>query len=144
MQDKEWFGQIAGFFEEKIAFDRYLGMRVPRVERGEVEFLLPFRPEFLGDPFRPALHGGVVATLIDAAAGAAALSTLPRGSLCSTLDMRVDYLLPGQPQDLRAQASVIRTGNSVAVVNVEVHQAQDLIATGRAVFSLRPAGVDGS
>lgn len=138
MQDRDWYAAIQSFFEEKIAFDRYLGMRVLDVRRGEVEFLLPYREEFLGDPFRPALHGGVVATLIDAAAGAAALSTLPFGSLCSTLDMRVDYLLPGRPEELRAQAKVIRSGNSVAVVNVEVTQASDLIATGRAVFSLKP------
>lgn len=138
MQDQEWYAAIRSFFEERIAFDRYLGMRVLDVRRGEVEFVLPYREEFLGDPFRPALHGGVVATLIDAAAGAAALSTLPFGSLCSTLDMRVDYLLPGRPEELRAQARVIRSGNSVAVVNVEVMQATDLIATGRAVFSLKP------
>ncbi|MBX3169792.1 MAG: hotdog fold thioesterase [Candidatus Eremiobacteraeota bacterium] len=131
---------VKEFFEEHIAFDKYLGLLVEELRPGWVRVRLPYRPEFLGDPFRKALHGGVISTVVDATAGAAALSTLPYGSRCSTVDMRVDYLLPAQPQELLAEGTVLRTGNQVAVINVEVFQRENQrIATGRAVYSLKAA-----
>lgn len=139
MEDK-WIPLVKNFFEEQVAFDRYLGLQVDELRPGWVRVRLPYKPEFLGDPFRKALHGGVISTVIDATAGAAALSTLPYGSRCSTVDMRVDYLLPAQPEELVAEATVLRSGNKVAVINVEVYQGQQQrIATGRAVYNLKPA-----
>jgi uncharacterized protein (TIGR00369 family) len=140
MTEEKWMATIKEFFEEHIAFDRHLGMQVADLKPGWVRVRLPFRPEFLGDPFRKALHGGVISAVVDATAGAAALSTLPYGSVCSTVDMRVDYLLPAQPEELVAEGSVLRSGNQVAVINVEVYQGESQrIATGRAVYSLKAA-----
>jgi uncharacterized protein (TIGR00369 family) len=63
--------------------------------------VLPVRPEFVGDPRRPALHGGVLSALIDTAGGVAAWSALGTGGSVSTVDLRVDYLQPaglGRPR----------------------------------------------
>lgn len=140
MSDEKWMATVKEFFEEHIAFDKHLGLIVDDLRPGWVRVKLPFKPEFLGDPFRKALHGGVISTVVDATAGAAALSTLPYGSRCSTVDMRVDYLLPAQPQELVAEGTVLRTGNQVAVINVDVFQGDNQrIATGRAVYSLKAA-----
>ena len=137
---QQWFQTIVHFFEREIAFDAFLGLRVEHVEEGHGRLHLPYRKDYLGDPFRPALHGGIIAVMVDTAAGVAALSSLPPGSKCSTVDMRVDYLLPGLADDLWAEARVVRSGNRVAVINVEVSQRDHrLVAAGRAVYSLRPA-----
>jgi len=139
-EEDKWMDTVREFFEQHIAFDKHLGLLIDDLRPGWVRVRLPFRPEFVGDPFRKALHGGVISTVVDATAGAAALSTLPYGSRCSTVDMRVDYLLPAQALELIAEATVLRTGNSVAVINVEVFQGENQrIATGRAVYSLKPA-----
>ncbi len=135
-----WLRTIVDFFERDIAFDAFLGLKVQDISEGRGLLHLPYRPDYLGDPFRPALHGGIIAVLVDTAAGVAALSSLPPGSKCSTVDMRVDYLLPGLADDLWAEARVVRSGNRVAVINVDVFQReQRQVATGRAVYSLRPA-----
>jgi len=140
MVDEKWMATVKEFFEDHIAFDKHLGLLIEEVRPGWVRVRLPFKPEFLGDPFRKALHGGVISTVVDATAGAAALSTLPYGSRCSTVDMRVDYLLPAQPQELLAEGRVLRSGNQVAVINVDVIQGENQrIATGRAVYSLKAA-----
>lgn len=140
MTDEKWMATVKEFFEEHIAFDKHLGLQIVQVKPGWVKVRLPFKPEFLGDPFRKALHGGVISTVVDATAGAAALSTLPHGSRCSTVDMRVDYLLPAQPEELFAEGTVLRTGNQVAVINVDVFQGEkQRVATGRAVYSLKAA-----
>lgn len=140
MDEAKWMATIKEFFEEHIAFDKHLGLEVEELRPGWVRARLPFRAEFVGDPFRKALHGGVISTVVDATAGAAALSTLPYGSRCSTVDMRVDYLLPAQAETLIAEGTVLRSGNQVAVINVEVFQGEgQRIATGRAVYSLKAA-----
>ena len=132
----EEYRQLKRFFEESIAFDKHLGIVIDEMEKGFAKLSLPFRPEFMGDPFRPALHGGVTSTLVDVAAGVAALSTVPLGSKCSTVDMRVDFLRPGKPTDLVALAKVVRMGSRVAVCNVQVYQDDEQIAEGRAVYSM--------
>ena len=136
------FAFIKKFFEQDIAFDRHLGLVVDEVSEGRAVCHLPYRPELLGDPFRPALHGGVTSMLVDVAAGIAAISTLPFGSRCSTVDLRVDYLRPAGPHDLWAHAEVLRTGTQVAVVEVSIRQYSSEpfseVARGRAAYALRP------
>ena len=146
LSDKFQF--IKGFFETEIAFDRYMGLRVEEVSEGRALCCLPFKEQFVGDPWRPALHGGVTSMLVDVCAGIAALSTLPLGSRCSTVDMRVDYLRPAGPRDLWARSEVLRTGSQVAVVDVAVFQKSEggepqQVALGRAAFSLKAKFAEG-
>ena len=54
-----------------IPFNAYLGIDVTEVGVGLVRMRVPYRPELVGDPLKPALHGGVLAAVIDAAGGAA-------------------------------------------------------------------------
>jgi len=58
-------------FDEDIAFNAFMGLRVQHLERGRMVAELPFREEFLGDPSRPALHGGVLSMLADTVGGGA-------------------------------------------------------------------------
>ena len=46
------------FFDEAIPFNHYLGLKLVTVERGRVVARLPFKPELVGDPARPARPGG--------------------------------------------------------------------------------------
>ncbi len=122
--------------EEIIPFNRFLGIKLTRVSRGKVRLILPFRKEFIGDPDRPAIHGGVLSTLMDTAGGAAAWTLLNHGDRLSTVDLLVDYLLPATPADLQADAEVIGVGNRVAVVQISVRQKRKLVANGRAVYNI--------
>jgi uncharacterized protein (TIGR00369 family) len=127
-------------FSTYIPFNAYLGIEPTDVTPGLVRFQVPFRPEFIGDPMRPALHGGVIAVLIDAASGAAVWTLVSPHERISTIDMRVDYLLPGRLEALGAEARVQRKGNHVAVASVRVYHLatpEETIAEGKAVFSIR-------
>ena len=59
---------LTAFWEEGIPFNASLRMKVTMIEEGEAEMMVASRPELTGDPSRPALHGGVVSALADAAA----------------------------------------------------------------------------
>ena len=62
---------LVAFFEEKIPFNKLLGMKVVSIAEGCCEMSIPIRPELVGDPSRPALHGGVISALADTVGGLA-------------------------------------------------------------------------
>lgn len=123
--------------EEHSPFNRLLGIKGESMEPGHVVLSLTPRADLVGDPRRPALHGGVVASLLDTAGGAAAWSALAVGESVSTVDLSIDYLEPadmGAP--LRAEATLVRKGNRICHVRVSVTQGTVLIAEGRGVYNI--------
>jgi uncharacterized protein (TIGR00369 family) len=129
---------IRRLMETASPFNKLLGLRVEHLEAGRSVLWLTPRPEFVGDPRRGSVHGGVLSALIDTAAGAAAWSTLePLDDAVSTVDLRIDYLEPASlGTDLRAEAEVGRKGNRVCHVRVEVTQGGASIATGAGVYNI--------
>ena len=132
--------QLKQLMEEFIPFNRYLGIKVVAVEKGRAHLTLPFRPEFVGDPLRPALHGGVVSTMADVAGGLAMWTgALDHRSRVSTIDLRIDYLRPGRLLALDAEAIVVRQGNRVGVVDVKLFHPDhhnEVVATGKGVYNI--------
>ena len=123
--------------EQDIPFNRHLGIQGESVTRGRACLMLPVREEFVGDPRRPALHGGVLSALIDTAGGLAAWSVLGEDESVSTVDLRVDYLEPaGLGAPLRAEAELVRKGNRVCHVRIALTQAGVLVAEGRGVYNI--------
>jgi uncharacterized protein (TIGR00369 family) len=141
MLDEKIIEVVKQFMEEQIPFNRLIGMKVAHLGDGEARLEVPFREEFIGDPFRPALHGGVISALLDTCGGAAVFTTLKDvQDRTSTVDLRVDYLRPGRKETLIAEAWIIRAGNRVAVARLSAFHpgAQDQpVATGTAVYNVR-------
>ena len=130
---------IKTFMEKGIPFNNFLGMEVVSLGDGEASMRIPARPEFMGDPFRPALHGGVISALADTVGGMAVFTRLGEGQAASTIDLRVDYLRPGLVDiDLMASSTVLRMGNRVAATHSIVYQANrdEPIATCSAVYNV--------
>jgi uncharacterized protein (TIGR00369 family) len=131
--------RLKAFMEDNIPFNAFLGMKVTQMGDGEAEMMVPCRPELTGDPFRPALHGGVLSALADTVGGLAVFTRVGRTHIASTVDLRVDYLRPGNVDaDLYARARVLRAGNRVAVTHTVVYQADldEPIATASAVYNM--------
>ena len=153
--DEAILKSLSQFIEQGIPFNRFMGLLVERIAHGEAVIRIPWRDEFIGDPFRPALHGGVVSTLIDVTGGAACFAALTSyKDRVSTVDLRVDYLRPVTKLDLICLAKVVRMGNRVASVQMVVHagelpdgasadatpaEGSEPIATGRAVYNVSRA-----
>ena len=125
--------------EEMIPVNRYLGVKVTHAESGFARLEVPFREELVGDPLRPALHGGVLSALADAAGGAAVWTGLEdERARVSTIDLRIDYLRPAKLELVVAEARVVRVGNRVGVADVRLFQPSaeaDTIATGKGVYN---------
>ena len=131
---------ITTLMETVIPFNKFMGIRITSVRNGFARMELPFREEFIGDPVRPALHGGVITTLIDTCGGAAVWSAADPGDRVSTVDLRVDYLLPGPLEDLACEGKVLRIGNRVGVADMRVFSIKSpdrIIASGKGVYNVR-------
>ncbi len=107
---------------------------------GFVEISLVVRDEHIGNAVRHMVHGGLLAALVDSAAGAAValtLDDLSQAPSVATIDMRVDFLRPARGQVIRASAKVMRRGRSVVVVRTDVHDDDGaLVALGSSTFTV--------
>jgi acyl-coenzyme A thioesterase PaaI-like protein len=56
----------------------------------------------------------------------------------ATIDMRIDYLKPGEPRDLIAEAMVLRSGNRVVLTEMWLHHGDrtQLVAIGKAAYNV--------
>jgi uncharacterized protein (TIGR00369 family) len=128
--------------EEIVPFNRALGLALKEfdADAARVSVELPLRDEHIGNVVRRMPHGGVIAALVDAAAGAAAtlaLDDLESAPNVATIDMRVDYLRPARGRSLLANAEVMRSGRSVVVVRTDVHDEDGaLVALGSSAFAI--------
>ncbi|MGL6044436.1 MAG: PaaI family thioesterase [Sandaracinobacteroides sp.] len=83
--------------------------------------VMPFGFHLIGAPGR--LHGGAVAGLMEIAANLAVRDALAGDSaLVKPVNVTVDYLREGAPEDCFAEATIMRIGRRVANVRVEAWQ----------------------
>ena len=144
----EKLAMLKEVYEERMPFDRLLGVKVVTLSLDEVRVRLDMREELVGNFVRNILHGGVISALLDLTGGLVAtvelLKHLEAASLeeigsrlarIGTIDMRVDYLRPGQGQYFLATGTVLRKGSKVAVVRTELcNDRQMLIAAGTGTY----------
>jgi uncharacterized protein (TIGR00369 family) len=126
--------------ENRIPFNRLLGVRLETMASGSCRLVLPFREELLGDVRRGACHGGVLSMLIDTCGGFAVWSMAGLEARLATIDMRVDYLQPATGTDLCAEGRVRLLGNRVGNAQVTltpVGRPDEILAEGRGVYNIR-------
>lgn len=123
-----------------IPLHKWWGIKLIDIEDGFAKMLVPFREEFVGDPRRRSIHGGVLATAMDSVGGAAGITTLTsHKDKISTIDIRVDYLQRGRPEDFFVEGKITRSGNRIIVTTMWAYHKDknDLIAEGKGVYNVR-------
>lgn len=82
------------------------------------------------------VHGGVLATMLDAAMGAAVRTA--GGDSPVTVALSVTYLEPGREGALEARATVRKRGKRLLIVQAEVLQGDDVLADALGTFAVAP------
>ena len=103
-----------------------LGIRVTGVYRDGVRLECQIREELkngLG-----TLHGGVYASLADAAVGISIAAHFEFKRKCTTVEMKLNYFLPIIEGKLSARGKLLRVGGSLAVGSVELYNSQRQLA----------------
>jgi len=134
--------------EQKIPFNRFIGLRLELTDLETVRARFDTRDEFIGNPAHGILHGGVISSVLDATGGiTASLGILKRAlrdpvgdiegrlTKVGTIDLRVDYLRPGRGEYFVSAGTIMRTGRKVTVVRMEMKDDKDrLIAVGTGTY----------
>lgn len=128
---------IAAF--EAVPYARFLGVQLA-FNGDEMTAILPFADHIVGNPFLPAIHGGVLGAFMELAAIGQLSALHPHARLPRTVDVSVEYLRTGRPLTTYARATVKKVGRRVANVHVEAWQEQRAspIAFLRAHFLIDP------
>lgn len=97
---------------------RQLGMRDVKETDDCLVIEMDNRPDLAN--VRGALQGGLVATLIDIAAGRLAGNNVGPDQDVTTADMSIHYLAPVVEGPARAEATIVRAGKRIIVTAVDV------------------------
>lgn len=87
------------------------------------------------------VHGGCVATLIDAAIGFAAHKFLPAGQVCTAIQLNVNFIRPAEEGEvLRATSEIIHCGRTTMVGVCRVTDSSGrVVAYGSGTGAIRSA-----
>ena len=146
--EPEFVAGLRTIFEEKVVFNRVLGLKILTVRPEGVTGRIDMRPDLVGHFAYNRLHGGVISAGLDAMAGIAVMTALgarhmddpvpqrlARFAKVSTIDLRVDFLRPGIGDHFDLSAEVMRIGSRVASTRMAFHGADGtLLATGTAAY----------
>ena len=91
----------------------------------ELKTYLPFKAELIGNPMLPALHGGVIAAALEFTAIGELMFRGHSHKLPKTVDISIDYLRTGKPEDTFTRASISKVGRTVANVEVIAWQSDE-------------------
>ena len=124
---------------DAIPYARFLGLRID-AKGDELTTVLPYREDLIGNTDLPAIHGGVIGSLLELTAVMQLLRDSALERLPKTIDISVDYLRSGLPKDIYGRADVTRQGRRVANVRVVLWQERrdKPIAAAHGHFLLTP------
>ena len=148
MFEPEFTAALTDIFEQRIAFNRLLGLRIGTLAGDGVTGHIEMRPELIGHYAHHRLHGGVISAGLDAMGGLAVMAAigarhmdepplqrLNRFGKLGTIDLRVDYLRPAVGARFELRAQVLRLGSRVASTRMEFLNADGtLLCVGAAAY----------
>ena len=128
------------FFEgfDDVPFHRYLGLTLAEW-RPDYARLRLTRTDQTPTGIGGSVNGGVIATLVDMAVIPAVFSALRKGSQpAGTADLQVTYLRQAHGAWIDAEATVLKRGRQLCVVEVSIlNDEAVLCARGRVLYALR-------
>ena len=146
--EPEFVVRLKEIFEERIVFNRVLGLRIDTLSADGVSGHIDMHDDLIGHFAHQRLHGGVISAGLDAMGGLAVMAAigarhldetptqcLQRFSKLGTIDLRVDYLRPGIGERFELRAQVMRLGSRVASTRMEFLGADGkLLSTAAAAY----------
>lgn len=125
--------------DDGIPFRRLIGLRVVAVGAGQATLRLPGQAE-LANRFGH-VHGGALATLVDAAMSNAVLSALPTDRrVGGTVELSIRFLRPARGE-VRAEGRTLRVGRRLAFAHADVYDLDGrLVATAQGTYILDEPG----
>lgn len=146
--EPEFIAGLKDIFEEKIVFNKMLGLKITSLHADRATAHMDMRHELVGHYAHNRIHGGAISAGLDAMGGLAVMAAigaqhmheaplqrLNRFAKLGTIDLRVDYLRPGIGAYFELRANVLRLGSRVASTRMEFFGADGtLLSAGAAAY----------
>ncbi|MER5183854.1 PaaI family thioesterase [Streptomyces sp. NPDC002896] len=140
MEDQAQQEQASPDVQARIqaSFDRqglmsHLGARITRIASGRVHIVLPSRPEVTQQ--HGYFHAGATSAIADSAGGYAAFTLFPENTEVLTVEYKINLLAPAIGDHIEAVGTVLKSGRTLTVCQLEVFGVQDgrrsLVANGQ-------------
>ncbi|TPQ20721.1 PaaI family thioesterase [Streptomyces sporangiiformans] len=111
----------------------HLGARIVHIAPGRVHIALPSRPEVTQQ--HGYFHAGATSAIADSAGGYAAFTLFPEDTSVLTVEYKINLLAPAAGEHIEAVGTVLKSGRTLTVCQLEVFGVQDdrrtLVATGQ-------------
>lgn len=108
---------------EQAPFVQHLGIRATHLAPGICHTAMPIRPEML--QHSGVVHAGVLTTLADHSAGAAAGTLIAADETLVSVEFKVHLLRAARGQRLMCKAEVVRPGRRFTIVQADVYDDAD-------------------
>ncbi len=113
--------------KERGNFVLLLDLKLESVERGRAVMRMPFREEITNGT--GAVHGGAIVSLCDTVFYVALASIYGREQDTTTVSLQCNFLAPAlPPNDLVAEARVLKSGRRVVYGEVNVRSGEKMVA----------------
>jgi uncharacterized protein (TIGR00369 family) len=124
----------------KMPFNALLGIHVARLHADGLTIECTVREELLNSA--EVLHGGVLATLADAAVGIALARHFGGRRPITTVELKINYLRPVSQGKVRARARLLRVGARICVGAVEMTDSENKMVAAALLsyMLLEPSG----
>jgi len=124
-------------------FGAHLGMELLEASDGTASVRMELADHLRNR--RGVAHGGAVASLLDAALGAAVISAIAPQEWCGTLQLSIQFHDPARHGPLTGVGRLVRRGRRVAFAEGEVLDARGrAVARAHGTWTIWPGHPDGS
>lgn len=111
----------------------FWGITMDEQGEGRLSARMPIRPQVL-NPLG-IVHGGVTYTLTDTVMGYAVWQQYQGQKAAVTVEVKITYLAPGRGEELIAEATILRAGNTLAYTECRVRDDRGrLVATATGTY----------
>lgn len=116
----------------------HIGLELKFAENGKSKVFMPAKNEFL--QVFGNIHGGILATLLDATMAAALNSVLNENTFSVTAEMKIQFLKSASGNHLTGVGEVVKHGKTLTVCKSEIYDQDDQVvafATGTFVNKVK-------
>lgn len=126
-------------YNKANSFGDFMNMKFDIISPGEIEYHIQVKQDFLATP--TAMHGGAIASFMDAIIGVAALSAVAEeNKVVSTIEFKINFLKPAFLEEhLKGIGKVLQKGNRIVVTEGKIlNEKGEIIAIAQGTLNAYP------
>ena len=120
-----------------VPFFKFLGLEIINNDGQTTLCTMPANERHIGNPYFKNIHGGIIASFLEASASIAVFDK-PEEGAPKPINLTISYLRPAKMKSLNCRATIVRSGRRIAVVEAVAWQDDEEkpVAKGQFQFLL--------